>query len=571
MLRIVLAVTSWEEALKRFIVVLAAVATAAVGTLLPFSASYADTVGLDPTFGDNGFKTVALLGGDDQAMVALPDPDGKILVAGPTSYPDQNGKWFMIRTDPNGKDLDGSFGNKNLGFYTYFEGDVGKISDATIGSDRSIYAVGTTTSSAQLIKLDKNAKATTWKVSIPAPGGGKFVPQKVVVDNDSVTVAGTNDAATTLRVARYNLAGQPLASFDGDGIADFNLTMLTEQRAQSNVSMAVDSTKRVYVLVGNETLNDGVATQLLRINVNGTKDGAYGGVVGNKAQHGRGLVLMPGGGAAAAIADMNTGKAALQMFDVSGHPTVRTPVPGNEYDSPRGLTQTREGRLVMVARGTVGAAAVKLFGFTNSGALDPNFATGGTFVYTNANTTSLIPNNIGVDSSGRLLVPGGLTPKTGGVDSHPDVAVFRFKVTPTATPSPTVSPSSPVAPPIVRPTFSRVDTPSVSKSKLLSAITGRAGGTGVTKVQVVVRRVDAKAQRKKTCFFLNAAGSLKKVSVPVKSCGQPSIIITATGTNAWSVHLAKPLKPGTYYVNSRAFGKGGVSPWASKVIRITKK
>ena len=228
----------------------------------------------------------------------------------------------MIRTDANGKNLDGTFGNTNVWGNTYFDGDVGKISDATIGSDRAIYAVGTTTSSAQPIKLDKDAKTTTWKVSIPAPGGGKFTPQKVVVDNDSVTVAGTNDAATKLRVARYTLAGQPMTSFDGDGIADFDLTPVSQSAVQSTVSLAVDSSKRAYVLVGNENVMNGVATQLLRINTDGTKDGSYGGLVGSNAHHGRGLVLLPGGGAAAAIADMNTGKAALQLFDASGHPTA---------------------------------------------------------------------------------------------------------------------------------------------------------------------------------------------------------------------------------------------------------
>ena len=63
--------------MKKFIVVLAAAATTAAGTLLPFSASYADTVGLDPTFGDNGVKTVAILGGNDQTLTGRswsPDP-----------------------------------------------------------------------------------------------------------------------------------------------------------------------------------------------------------------------------------------------------------------------------------------------------------------------------------------------------------------------------------------------------------------------------------------------------------------------------------------------------------------
>jgi hypothetical protein len=101
---------------------------------------------------------------------------------------------------------------------------------------------------------------------------------------------------------------------------------------------------------------------------------------------------LPGGGAAAAIADMNTGKAALQLFDASGHPTVRTPVSGNEFDLPRGLT-----------------------------------------------------------------------PKTGGVDSHPDVAVFRFKVTVTATPTPTPTPS--VTPtPTPTPTPSPTATPTPTKT-----------------------------------------------------------------------------------------------------------
>jgi len=123
----------------------------------------------------------------------------------------------------------------------------------------------------------------------------------------------------------------------------------------------------------------------------------------------------------------------------------------------------------------------------------------------------------------------------------------------------------------VRPATTRIDIPGVISAGVFASISGRASGTGLTKVQVVVRRADAKAQKKKICFFLNQAGRMQKVKSPVKSCTAPLLVITPSTTNPWTVRVTKPLKPGIYYVSSRAITKTGGSAWLTKVIQVKKK
>ena len=605
--------------MKKLIVTLAATATAVAGVLLPITASVADTVGIDPTFGDSGLKTMAILGGADEATAALVQPDGKIIVTGPTSYPDANGQWFMIRTDANGKNLDPSFGNQNIWGNTFFQGDVGKSYDAALAPDGSIFVAGNSTSSGLLMKVTSAGKTdtsfgTTGKVTVPAPGGGVLVLQKVVVANNTVTVAGVTNNGYTLRMGRFNLNGTPVAGFGTNGISDVNLTVVSELAVKPNVSLQIDGSNRVYVLVGNENVTNGVATQLVRINTNGTRDVSYGGVVGDQAMHGRGLVLFPNGTAAAGIVDWKTTRAALQMFDTDGKPTTRTPVPTTDLDYPRGLTKDASGRLLLAARGTGSTSAVKIFGFSGSGAVDTNFANSGAYVYTNNNANFIAPNNITVDSQGRLLVPGAYTPKTGGLDAFTDVAVYRFKVTvtptpspsasatpspsasatpspsasatpspsasatpspsasatPTRTPTPSASPTPTVAGPVVVRPSVQLGSPAMVKAKSFTSITGTAAGTKVSSVQVSVRRIDKKKEKKGVCFFLGATGRMQPFRAPAKSCAGPLVAINATGTKSWMVGVAPKAKPGKYVVSARAIGSGGTSAWATQTITVKK-
>ncbi len=578
--------------MKRFVIAIAATATLVAGIVLPFSGAVADTVGPDSAFADGGMKTMAILGGADEASAALVQPDGKIVVTGPTSYPNADGQWFLIRTDADGKNLDPGFGNQNIFGNTFFQGDAGKSVDLARGSDGSLFVSGQSTTSGLLMKLTSAGKVdstfgSAGKVTVPAPGGGVFLLQKVVVANNTVTVAGVNAAGTTLRVARFNLNGTPVSSFGNNGIADVNLTVVSNVAVKPNVSLQVDASNRAYVLVGNENVINGVATQLVRLNADGTKDASYGGVVGDQAMHGRGLVLLSDGTAAAGIVDWKTTKAALQVFDTAGKPTVRTVVPGTALDYPRGLTQSGD-RLVLAARGTGSESAVKVFGFTKAGAVDTNFANNGAYVYTNANASFIAPSNITVDSQGRLLVPGAYTPKTGGLDAFSDVAVYRFKVTvtstPTPTPTPTVtatptptptptltaSPSATAAGPVITRPAVQLGVPGVVRAKTFAAITGTASGTSLTRVQVALRRVDKKKERKGICQVLNASGRIRPMASPTRSCATPLVALPATGTRSWLVTLNGKLKPGKYVISTRATGAGGTSDWSSRALRVKK-
>jgi len=108
------------------------------------------------------------------------------------------------------------------------------------------------------------------------------------------------------------------------------------------------------------------------------------------------------------------------------------------------------------------------------------------------------------------------------------------------------------------------------KAKSFTSITGTAAGTKVSSVQVSVRRIDKKKEKKGVCFFLGATGRMQPFRAPAKSCAGPLVAINATGTKSWMVGVAPKAKPGKYVVSARAIGSGGTSAWATQTITVKK-
>jgi hypothetical protein len=112
---------------------------------------------------------------------------------------------------------------------------------------------------------------------------------------------------------------------------------------------------------------------------------------------------------------------------------------------------------------------------------------------------------------------------------------------------------------------------SKSKAKKTKKFAGTAGGTGVTKVELAIQKVDSKLLKKsKKCAYVKGkSGATKNFKAVAGKCA-PGAWLAASGTGVWSLKLSKALKPGKYVLSARSTGVLGVSPVITKSITLTK-
>ncbi|MBI2690754.1 MAG: hypothetical protein HYX29_02230 [Solirubrobacterales bacterium] len=108
----------------------------------------------------------------------------------------------------------------------------------------------------------------------------------------------------------------------------------------------------------------------------------------------------------------------------------------------------------------------------------------------------------------------------------------------------------------------------VNKARRFS---GTTGGTGITKVELAIQKVDSKLLKKsKRCSYVKSKNAaLKNYKAVSRKC-VPGKWLGATGTSQWSLKLSKSLKPGKYVLSARATGVLGVSTVIAKSITLTK-
>jgi hypothetical protein len=112
---------------------------------------------------------------------------------------------------------------------------------------------------------------------------------------------------------------------------------------------------------------------------------------------------------------------------------------------------------------------------------------------------------------------------------------------------------------------------SKSKAKKTKKFAGTAGGTGVTKVELAIQKVDAKLLKKsKKCTYVKSAKATTKNFKAVSGKCVPGSWLTAKGTASWSVKLSKALKPGKYVLSARSTGFLGFSTVITKSVTLTK-
>lgn len=129
---------------------------------------------------------------------------------------------------------------------------------------------------------------------------------------------------------------------------------------------------------------------------------------------------------------------------------------------------------------------------------------------------------------------------------------------------------APPAPPIAATV--KIKSPSKKKIKAskFKSVSGSAAGTGVTKVQLAIQRIDSKLLKKnKRCLYVTSSkGKTKKYKATKKKKCEPSKYLKAKGTSSWSYKLR--LKPGKYKLTVRAIGAAGTGKSSTKTFTITK-
>lgn len=212
-------------------------------------------------------------------------------------------------------------------------------------------------------------------------------------------------------------------------------------------------------------------------------------------------------------------------------------VPGD--DGALALTFTPDGKLAVT--GTTGnGAANNIFvaRATATGAFDASFGAGGRTI------TDLGGDDEGVDVVVRpdLSIVVGGSSAVNGVQTH-DFVVLQYQGT-TATA-------------IVPVPVSKITSPSKKtlKRKKFTRVSGTAGPAGsIAKVEIAVRRIDAKSLKKKRCVWLrnNKAQFKKNRSTAKKKCTK-QVWLKAKGTAKWSFSLKKKkqLPKGSYEIYSR--------------------
>jgi uncharacterized delta-60 repeat protein len=234
----------------------------------------------DSTFSADGIASVDLAGGDDWALAAIQQPDGKLVLAGYASAANQGGDIALARFNANGA-LDTTFGDSGwvtLDLGSDAEAATGLIRQSSgnlviagysnaSGTDRMVFA---RFNSDGLLDPTFGTGGTTW---IDYGDGSANWANTLVEQADGKLVAGGAVYGPGLRfdmgIVRVTANGIPDASFNGDGLlfVDFDgqgETVSSIAIQPDGAIVAVGYTVPIYKLA------------LLRVNGDGSLDGTFG-------------------------------------------------------------------------------------------------------------------------------------------------------------------------------------------------------------------------------------------------------------------------------------------------------
>jgi uncharacterized delta-60 repeat protein len=558
-----------------FLVITVAALLCALGIASAASASSGE---LDPTFGSGGSISTSLGGLGPQTKAIEVQPDGKIVVAGMLFGSESNAKQLVMRFNSNGSP-DTGFGSGGIREIDYATDNLDIASDVAIGADGAIVLVG----SADQHNEGDSTITRLLSDGTPDPDFGTGGKKRI-----SLGDASTSDYAAKVAV-RPDGRILVLASILVGGQRDVELIQLTKtgaydpgfinggSRTFSFPTAAVPASDdlatdlkllgdgKIVLLASNET---GVSTRgivLKRLNSTGGDDPSFAGGAEFTLDIGQAdsvdnLVVQASGKAVVAynvfggtgrvikaIRVQSDGSGIDGSFGAGG--TFTLALPNSDFVLIPGA-QTPDGGLLYAGRddNTNGLESAYFLRLTADGQPVGSFGSGGfltSFAHTTVGDLAVLPN-------GKYLALAS--------SSGPTMSLIQLIGDFVAPPAATV------------PLATTIKSPSKSKSKAskLKTISGTATGTGLSKVEFAIQKLDSKLLKKsKRCRYVTGSkGKTKKYKASKKKCA-PKKYLTAKGTTSWSYKIK--LKPGKYKLTVRAVGAGGLFGKASvKNFKLTK-
>lgn len=204
-------------------------------------------------------------------------------------------------------------------------------------------------------------------------------------------------------VIRLTAQGAPDATFGASGIAVID----TSPTLTSVVALRVDDAGRIYVGASAS----GAAPRVVRLSASGALDPSFGsggfsdpaigsgGMQGFELDASGRVVLATTRNGQAAVARLDGGGALDKAFGAGGIASS-----GISASKGRGLVLTPEGMIVLGCIATNASDDLALARFDETGALDPNFGTGGRAVLDRPGDQKLIAGGMVYDPRGRVVV-----------------------------------------------------------------------------------------------------------------------------------------------------------------------
>ncbi len=349
-----------------------------------FSAGTGD---LDPAFGSNGTKTLAVGGGTYHFATSVTlQPDGRIVVAGDSNN-GSNLDMAVVRLLPNGT-LDTSFNGTGKVAVT-FGGNNDSCRAVVVQSDGKIVIAGRSAGVSNdgdfaLVRLLPDGTLDTsfngtGKVVTGIGAGDEAIQGMALQGDGKIVVAGRawNGSNYDYALARYNPDGTLDTSFNTTG------------KVMTAFGSAEDSGQRVVVQADGKILmvgdtysgtTPGYDIGVVRYNANGSLDTGFG----------------------------SGGKAVFHL--------------GGSSESGRGLAVQPDGRIVISGISNVSDdhQDIALVRLTSAGALDSTFGSGAGYVITAVGVGADVSNAAALQGDGKILVAGHV------FNANEDFAIARY-------------------------------------------------------------------------------------------------------------------------------------------------
>jgi uncharacterized delta-60 repeat protein len=293
---------------------------------------------LDPGFGSGGVVETTIPGGYAEANEAVLQPDGKIVVAGDYTLPDDSSQFALARYNSDGS-LDASFGSGGI-VTTKVEDVTSKAFGVVLQPDGKIVAGGGATSStgsgsAVVRYLPNGSRDSSFGsdgiVFSTQPGENGFAALALQPDGKILGVGQSTP------LTRYKTDGSLDTSFGSGGISSVS--------APQAGALALQADGKVVVVGG--TSNSFV---VVRVNADGTADPSFGS---------GGIVTTPlgsGSAAASAVAVQPDGKI-VAAGTARPHSAALITVARYRQDGSLDLTFGSGGIVTTQPSGTAGAGA----------------------------------------------------------------------------------------------------------------------------------------------------------------------------------------------------------------------